>query len=291
MLDGMSSRAYTDFSQFAEMRLNAQQDPQESLKQVAKQFEGIFLNMMLKSMRDASFGDPLFDSDQSEMYQDMFDKQLATDMTTGKGIGLADALVLQMKKYVPGNSNVESNKLDMKTPRTDPFILNRELTYFKNSEEFVTTMLPYAKDAAQKLGVSPNVLVAQAALETGWGNSIGKLANGKTSYNLFNIKASANFDGQKYAKQTVEYDDGVAKIEKASFRAYSNYQESFDDYVNFIQSNPRYQSALNEASDSKRYIEGIHQAGYATDPRYAEKVNRVLESLPVDNESFDDNVV
>ena len=296
MLDGMSSRAYTDFSQFAEMRLNAQQDPQESLKQVAKQFEGIFLNMMLKSMRDASFGDPLFDSDQSEMYQDMFDKQLATDMTTGKGIGLADALVLQMKKYVPGDSKIDSNEpdiktLDMKTPRTDPFILNRELTYFKNSEEFVSTMLPYAEDAAQKLGVSPNVLVAQAALETGWGNSIGKLYNGKTSYNLFNIKAGANFDGQQYAKQTVEYNDGLAKVEKASFRAYNSFQESFDDYVNFIQSNPRYDSALNEASDSKRYIEGIHKAGYATDPKYAEKVNRVLESLPVDNESIDEDVV
>ena len=291
MLEGMSSRAYTDFSQFSEMRLNAQQDPQESLKQVAKQFEGVFLNMMLKSMRDASFGDPLFDSDQSEMYQDMFDKQLATDMTNGRGIGLADALVMQMRKNVPGNNNIESNLSGFSKPVADPFILNRESTHFKNSEEFVSTMLPYAEEAAQKLGVSPQVLIAQAALETGWGNSVGKLNNGKTSYNLFNIKADANFDGQKYAKQTVEYDGGVTKVENASFRAYNNYQESFDDYVNFIQSNPRYHSALNEASDSKRYIEGIHKAGYATDPKYAEKINRVLESLPVDNDYFNEDVV
>lgn len=291
MLEGMSSRAYTDFSQFSEMRLNAQQDPQESLKQVAKQFEGVFLNMMLKSMRDASFGDPLFDSDQSEMYQDMFDKQLSTDMTNGKGIGLADALVLQMKKHVPGNSKFELNDANLKTPQADPFVLNRELTSFKNSDEFVSTMLPYAEEAAQKLGVSPNVLIAQAALETGWGKSVGKLNNGKTSYNLFNIKAGANFDGQKYAKQTVEYDGGVAKVENASFRAYNGYQESFDDYVNFIQSNPRYDSALNEASDSKRYIEGIHKAGYATDPQYAEKVNRVFESLAVDNHYLNEDVV
>lgn len=291
MLDAAASRAYTDFSQFAEMRLKAQQDPQESLQEVAKQFEGIFVNMVLKSMRDASFGDPLFDSNQSEMYQEMFDKQLAQDMTRGKGLGLADALVQQMQKYAPSDSKNIINSTSLTKKVADPFILNRESTYFKNSEQFISTMLPYAASAAEKLGVDPKVLVAQSALETGWGKSVGKLNNGKTSFNLFNIKVGSGHDGNHYTKQTVEYSDGLAKLEKASFRAYDSYQESFDDYVNLIKNNPRYQNALSEASDSKRYIESIQQAGYATDPLYAEKVNRVLDAMPVENDYFDDEVV
>ena len=291
MLESTTAKAYTDFSQFAEMRRKAQQAPQDSLPAVAKQFEGIFVNMVLKSMRDASFGDPLFDSNQSELYQEMFDKQLSQDITKGKGIGLADALVQQMQKFVSGNSknNIESPTLKSKV--TDPFILNRETSNFKNSEQFINTMLPYAESAAEKLGVDPKVLVAQSALETGWGKSVGKLENGKTSHNLFNIKVGGAYNGNQYTKQTVEYSDGLAKVEKASFRAYSSYQESFDDYVNLIKNNPRYQGALNVASDSKQYIEGIQQAGYATDPRYAEKVNRVLDAMPAEHDYFDDEYV
>ncbi len=286
MLDGTATRAYTDFTQFAEMRRDAQQAPNASLEEVAKQFESIFINMLLKSMRDASFGDSLFDSNQSEFYQDMFDKQISLDMSKDKGIGLADSLIQQMRKYVP----VDKDNIPLlKTRVDDPFILNRESTQFKTHDEFVNTLLPYAEEAAQQLGLDPKVLIAQSALETGWGKSIGKLGNGQTSYNLFNIKATANHSSNQYSKKTVEYADGIAKIEKASFRAYNNYQESFEDYVNLIKDSPRYQQALSESSDSKRYLDGIQQAGYATDPRYSEKVNRVLESLSLENDNFDDD--
>lgn len=291
MLDGTTAKAYTDFSQFAEMRLKAQQAPEDSLPAVAKQFEGIFVNMMLKSMREASFGDPLFDSDQSKLYQEMFDKQLSQDMTRGKGIGLADALVIQMQKYVPHNSKAASDVSAIEKPIQDPFVLDRNITDFKNTEQFVTTMLPYAESAAQKLGVDPKILVAQSALETGWGKSVGKLANGKSSYNLFNIKAGDAYNGNKFNKQTVEYSGGLAKVEKASFRAYNNYQESFDDYVNLIKNTPRYQEALNDASDATHYIEGIQRAGYATDPLYAEKVSRVFSAMPVTHEASNDETV
>ena len=291
MLESTASKAYTDFSQFAEMRREAQLTPQDSLPAVAKQFEGIFVNMMLKSMRDASFGDPLFDSDQSELYQDMFDKQLSQDMTKGKGIGLADALVQQMQKSMLGDSKNSNESSSLKSKVDDPFILNRQTTNFNTSEQFINTMLPYAESAAQKIGVDPKVLIAQSALETGWGKSVGQLDNGKTSYNLFNIKVGSGHNGNQYTKQTVEYSDGIAKIEKASFRAYSSYQESFDDYVSLIKNSPRYQDALNVASDSKQYIEGIQQAGYATDPRYAEKVHRVLEAMPTEHNYSDDDFV
>ncbi len=301
MLDAAVNRAYTDFSQFAEMRLDAKQSPNQSLEKVAHQFESIFINMMLKSMRKANFKDPLFDSNQSEMYQEMFDKQIALNMSSGKGIGLADALVKQMQKYMPEKSIPDKSISDKKESIgtvnnlskhvSDPFILNRDSTVFINSEQFVQTLRPYADVAAEKLGVDANVLIAQAALETGWGKAIGKLPNGKSSYNLFNIKAQQGYDGNKYIKQTIEIDHGVAKTETAAFRSYHSYQESFDDYVNFIKNNPRYKEALNENSDSLQYIDSIQRAGYATDPRYADKIKNVMQSFVSEDEMNTDNFV
>jgi len=284
MLDAATaSRAYTDFSQFAEMRARAKENPDASLEEVARQFESIFISMMMKSMRDASFGDPLFNSNQSEMYQEMFDKQIALDMSKGKGLGLADALITQMRINSPNKEQGDSVS-SLQHKRNDPFILNRDNTAFTTKQQFVDTLRPYAEDAAEELGVDANVLIAQAALETGWGKAIGKSTQGKTSYNLFNIKAQAGYDGGKFIKQTVEIYNGIAKTEKATFRSYNNYQESFNDYVDFIKSNPRYSDAVNLSADSQEYIEGIHQAGYATDPHYADKIKNVMQSLSFESE-------
>lgn len=287
MLDASAARAYTDFSQFSQMRLDAKQAPKEALEEVARQFESVFLNMMLKSMRDASYGDPLFDSNQSEMYQEMFDKQISLDMTKGDGIGLAKALVQQMQKYIPAES--KSSDATAATSLTDPFILKREATEFSSKEEFVNTIQPYAEKAAEELGVDASVLVAQAALETGWGKSIGKDSHGRSGFNLFNIKANPSYTGNKYFKQTVEIENGVAKTERAGFRSYSSYAESFTDYVNFIKDNPRYQDAVVNSNDSSEYIDGIHKAGYATDPHYADKVKKVAQILAAEYESLNDN--
>ena len=280
MLDATATKAYTDFSQFSEMRLNAKENPDTALREVARQFESIFINMVMKSMRDASFGDPLFDSNQSEMYQEMFDKQIALDMSKGKGLGLADALVMQMQKQLP---NTEKHSA-ASTTAMDPFILDRDSTEFSNPEQFVNTMQAYAEEAAEKLGVDANVLIAQAALETGWGKAIGKLPNGKSSYNLFNIKADKGYSGNQYVKQTIEVRNGIAKTETAAFRVYDSYEESFNDYVNFIKTNPRYEDALAVSSDPNQYLNSIQQAGYATDPRYAEKIKNVMQSFSSENE-------
>ena len=288
MLEGSATKAYTDFSQFAEMRRNAQQAPNSSLEEVAKQFESLFINMVLKSMRDASFGDPLFDSNQSEFYQDMFDKQIAVDMAKDKGIGLANTLIQQMQKYMPSDKDATTNS---NIKNNDPFILSRDTNKFNSREEFVNTLLPYAQTAAEELGLDPRVLVAQSALETGWGKSIGKLSDGQTSFNLFNIKAGANYNGSQYHKKTVEYLNGVPKLEAAKFRAYNNYAESFNDYVNLIKNSPRYQEALEQSSDSQAYLNGIQQAGYATDPRYADKINRLLQSMPQNSGVHEDEYV
>ena len=301
------NQTYTDFSGFGEMRAQARVDPQSSLKQVAKQFEGIFIQMMLKSMRDASMGDDIFDSDQSKLYRDMFDKQLALDMASNKGIGIADSLVRQLgknmpKKDTPESFSIERNRhneslengkmLPLPAGKMNSVIQGSvaglskfelseikpisDRTQFKSPEEFSQYILPYAEKAAIEIGVSPLVLVSQAALETGWGKAVTRHQDGSSSYNLFNIKADNRWDGKQIVKSTLEYDNGVAKYEKASFRAYDSYADSFDDYVDFLRTNNRYDDALRHDGDDQVFIKDLHKAGYATDPNYANKILDIL---------------
>ena len=298
---------YTDFSGLNEMRAKARVDPQASLKQVAKQFEGIFIQMMLKSMRDASMGDEIFDSDQSKLYRDMFDKQVALDMANSKGIGIADSMVRQLSRNKPEQSEAESLNLELNNHKdnvihgkmlplsmrrlnsVDPSsvsgLSNFELiemkpmtdkVNFNSPEEFTQHILPYAEKAANELGVSPLVLVSQAALETGWGQAVTRRPDGESSFNLFNIKADSRWNGDKVIKSTLEYDNGLAKYEKASFRSYDSYADSFDDYVDFLRTNNRYSDALHNNGDDKLFIKDLHKAGYATDPNYADKILDIL---------------
>ena len=303
----MTTPSYTDFSGLSEMRAQSRVDPQASLKQVAKQFEGIFIQMMLKSMRDASMGDEIFDSDQSQLYRDMFDKQVALDMANSKGIGIADALVRQLGKNLPenkkesagvspqqGNDSLANGKMlplsALRVRAVEPQTLQAtaggeltatnpltDKTDFNSPEEFVNHILPHAVKAAKELGVSPLVLVSQAALETGWGKAVTRHQDGSSSFNLFNIKADSRWDGNKVTKSTLEYDNGIAKHEKASFRSYDSYADSFNDYVDFLRTNTRYGNVLHHKGNDHLFIKDLHKAGYATDPDYADKVLNILK--------------
>ena len=301
---------YTDFSGLNEMRAQARVDPQTSLKQVAKQFEGIFIQMMLKSMRDASMGDAIFDSDQSKLYRDMFDKQVALDMANSKGIGIADSLVRQLGTKTAATNKPETFNIDssLNIHKEQPVngkilplssqryraidqgsvrgLARYELaaikpladkTQFNSPEEFTHHILPYAEKAAKELGVSPLILVSQAALETGWGKAVTQHKDGSSSYNLFNIKADQRWSGDRVVKSTLEYENGLAKHEKASFRAYDSYADSFDDYVDFLRTNSRYDNVLRHQGNDQSYIKDLHKAGYATDPNYADKVLNILK--------------
>lgn len=308
------SQTYTDFSGLNEMRAQARVDPQASLKQVAKQFEGIFIQMMLKSMRDASMGDAIFDSDQSKLYRDMFDKQVALDMASSKGIGIADSLVRQLSKSVPSNGQSEIPSL--KENKLNESLLHGKLlplperrmnaviqtsvtglskhelpelkaisdkTDFKSADEFTQYVLPYAEKAAKELGVSPLVLIAQAALETGWGKAVTRHPDGASSFNLFNIKADKRWDGDSVTKSTLEYADGIAKHEKATFRSYDSYADSFTDYVDFLRTNSRYVDAIDNQGDDTLFIKDLHKAGYATDPDYADKILNIFNRDLIQN--------
>ena len=148
----------------------------------------------------------------------------------------------------------------------------------QSPDSFVKAMYPAAIQAATTLGVDPKVLVAQAALETGWGKHISTHKDGDSSFNLFNIKADNRWDGDQVRKETIEYRQGQPLREVASFRSYDSYQHSFNDYVDFIKTSSRYQNTLQHSASPHDYMQGLQDAGYATDPKYTEKVIRIMNS-------------
>ncbi len=265
---------YNDMSGFSDMRRLARENPDSALRQVAEQFEAIFMQMMLKSMRDASMGNSLFDSDQSQMYQEMFDNQLSLSLSKDNSNGLADILVKQLSGTITEKQLSESNNIK----------LEPEVAQTKQ-QRFIETVRPYAEKAASKLGTNADILIAQAALETGWGQAVQRHQDGRSGFNLFNIKATKNWQGPTVSKFTVEFKDGIARREHANFRAYTSMDESFNDYVNYIKSNPRYEQALKVSDNPLAYINTLANSGYATDPRYASKVldimSREISSEPL----------
>jgi len=250
-----------DFRQFAALRRGAEANDPATLRAVAKQFESLFTKMMLQSMRDASMGDPMFGSDQGDMYQDMADDQLAVQLSEGRGLGLADMLIRQLSGGKPA---VEAGPADAADPATP-----------EQRQKFISGLMPHAEAAARELGVDPRNLIAQAALETGWGRS----QPGGDSHNLFGIKAGANWNGASVQANTEEFDAGVASRDVASFRAYASPRESVEDYVRLIRDNPRYAGAMNTGNDVQAFGNALQRGGYATDPDYVRKLAAVAAEV------------
>ena len=181
----------------------------------------------------------------------------------------------------------DSSPLDAKTEIP---LKNDHILPIQSAGDFVRQLQPYAEQAARELGIEPKVLLAQAALETGWGRSVRKNNDGSNTFNLFNIKADKAWQGKQAQTSTLEFEHGVAKKVKAGFRSYTSFQESFKDYVAFIKSNPRYGDALKQVGNGNRYLQELQQAGYATDPNYANKVMRISNGNTM-NEFMSETVV
>ncbi|WP_409523841.1 flagellar assembly peptidoglycan hydrolase FlgJ [Nitrincola sp. MINF-07-Sa-05] len=326
---------YTDLNQLQSLKTKANSDEKAALKEAAQQFEQLFLSMMLKSMREANaaFGeDNIFNSSETELFQDMLDQQSTLNMAKQGGIGLADVLVRQLSQgmdmrpakdddddstssksdteqmlnrafdstanaaasamlgriYQSSKSDEsaeieaaeapdtqkqvqESGVVTDETNRTSESLPGR----FESPEEFVEALLPLAEAVAGELGVDPKVLLAQAALETGWGRFITQDQQ-RSSYNLFNIKTGSRWEGDQVRVSTLEYNQGIPQREMANFRAYESYEDSFRDYVSFLKNSPRYQIALEHADNPARYLQELQAAGYATDPAYADKIERIF---------------
>ena len=286
---------YSDFTGLQKLKLQARESQATARSEVARQFESLFIAQMLKSMRAASGGSGLLDNDKSLFYRDMYDQQFATEMAKSRGLGLAPVIERQLGGGPEDGSPRGKQVADYRASplwrtgpalvpglsgagRGDRVVAGGQAELGESREEFLRTLWPHAEQAARELGVAPEALLAQAALETGWGRHVMPGPGGQPSYNLFGIKADRSWDGQLTHVSTVEYKDGVAMKARAAFRAYGSYTESFTDYVEFLKANPRYQRALAAASDPETFVEELQRAGYATDPAYAAKLKRILGS-------------
>ena len=285
---------YTDFQGFTALRGEAKGQSPEVIKKVAKQFESLFVQMMLKSMRDTMPEEGLLNSKQQRMYQDMYDKQISLNISSGKGMGLADVIERQLggqptQQLTPKGiadylshpavtRKITAQLSAIDNPYTEQSnLLNENNVVWDEPESFIEDIWPHALKAADELGVDAEVLMAQSALETGWGKHVRQL-NGENSFSLFGIKADQRWQGKTVSVSTLEFKDGAMQREKAQFRAYESTAEAFNDYVDFIQSNPRYQPALEKSYNPAAYARELQQAGYATDPDYARKIDRVRNS-------------
>jgi flagellar protein FlgJ len=273
---------YADFSGLEGLKKNVKADDPKAIRAAAQQFESLFTNMMLKSMRDAKLGQGLGDSQQSDLYQDLYDQQISLKMAQGKGIGLADMLVQQLTRNgaakaaagqagpagaVGGNPAASGVTPVNGAPSTSDRI------------SFVKMLEPYAEKAAGQLGVSSDTLIAQAALETGWGQHVPSAANGGSSLNLYGVKAGGNWNGDAVNALTTEYSGGSASSVSQPFRRYSSVEQGVNDYVTLLQRSARYQKALGTGEDVGAFGSALAGGGYATDPVYVQKLQATVSSV------------
>jgi len=293
-----SARLAIDVQGVGDLRLDAKQNSPEAIKAAARQFEAVFMNMLLKSMRETTSQDGLFDSEQTRMYTSMLDQQLSQSLAS-RGIGLADVMVRQLSRAAtdavdpaaeaqafPLNADrappafalpaapAASSSSDVPQGDSDPLraIARVESYVPAHVGDFVQRMLPHAQSASAATGIPARFMVGQAALETGWGRQAIRGADGADSHNLFGIKAGAGWKGRTVDIVTTEYVNGQPVRQVDTFRAYDSYADAFRDYADLLRGNARYQGVIAQGGDAAGFAQGLQQAGYATDPAYARKL-------------------
>ena len=312
----LSSKLALDVQAVDGLRLQARKTDKAGLEAAAKQFEALFMNMMLKSMREATPQDSMMDNDQSRLYVSMLDQQLAQSMAS-RGVGLADMMVQQLSRgmgtEVPQQAPA-SNTSGIPAPSTagtapaqqDPGVQQSPRVPQQQSQlppqpqqalqsqwspfqprpqtqpgEFQARLMPHAQEASRATGIPAQFMLGQAALETGWGKREIRAADGTPSHNLFGVKAGSNRKGAVVETVTTEYVNGVPQKSVEKFRAYDSYADAFRDYANLLRGNPRYAGVMAQAAqglDADGFANGLQKAGYATDPNYADKLSRIIKT-------------
>ncbi|AGN88171.1 MULTISPECIES: flagellar assembly peptidoglycan hydrolase FlgJ [Enterobacteriaceae] len=286
-----------DAQSLNELKAQTRQDPGANLRPVARQMEGMFVQMMLKSMREALPKDGIFSSDSTRLYTSMYDQQIAQQMTAGKGLGLADMMVKQMAgDQAPVEPADQMQQVPMKFPlETVTSYQNQALTQLVrkampkvpedgdepltgDSKDFLAQLSLPARLASEQSGVPHHLILAQAALESGWGQRQIPRENGEPSFNIFGVKATPGWKGPTTEITTTEYENGEAVKVKAKFRVYSSYLEALSDYVGMLTRNKRY-SAVTTAATAEQGAQALQNAGYATDPNYARKLTSMIQQL------------
>ncbi len=294
-MDTSAATTYTDINGLSTLKQNP--NSPQAIDAVAQQVEALFLQMMLKSMRDASAAeDP--DSSEMGMYQDMFDKQVALSISQHADLGIGKLLKRQLTQRAavsgtsaPGAGTTGAGTTGAGTAgagTTGAAVTGASASgAAQNSsagytpEQFVNRLLPPIRRMAGELNLNPQALLAQAVLETGWGQRMPRHADGSSSNNLFGIKAGEDWRGSRVTADTVEVSHGVASTRRTVFRAYGSIEESIDDFAKLLASSPRYKDALSAGADARVYVASIGKSGYATDPDYANKLTQILNSQPI----------
>lgn len=305
----LPNRAAFDVKSSQDLRSQFAKDPQEGLKAAAQQFETLFLQMVMKSMRDSVPQDGMLNSDQSRFYTGLLDQQLAQNLSTaGQGVGFARLIEQQLGRTIGHaeasvaaaaageTANTAGNNLPLSAsdgrhlqykpvlgslPTSAAYAANAKSAAGASTElpasskDFVNRVWPHAVEASRSTGIPPQFLVAHSALESGWGRSEVRGADGSASHNLFGIKAGRNWTGPTVEATTTEYVDGKPQQVVERFRAYASYEESFRDYASLLRGNSRYGSVIG-AQDGTEFARRLQQAGYATDPMYADKLSRII---------------
>ncbi len=271
---------YADFSGLEGIKKGAKADDPKAIRAAAQQFESLFTDMMLKSMREADPGSGLGDSQETELYQGMYDQQIAVQMSQGKGIGLADMLVQQLTRNTAARAATPAAASAATTPTASASPVGEGAPVSKATQAaFVQQLEPFAQQAATQLGVSADSIIAQAALETGWGQHVPVAAGGAASNNLFGIKAGSGWNGAVVTAPTTEFSQGAPVSLAQPFRAYSSVEQGVNDYVTLLQRSARYQQALGTGSDVSAFANGLARGGYATDPDYVQKLQATAASV------------
>lgn len=321
------------------LRIQAQRDPQAAVRKAAQQFEALFMQMVLKSMREATPKSGLFDSPGQDLYTGMLDQQVATRIA-GSGTGLADVIARQLTRHMQGAppaggqppagepgtgpsaqargraaeterpgaaaqavaryaalvpaeaagaagaarwprrgtaADVTAPATPAVAPAAAPAAAAPAATHAQRS--FITRHWDSAQQASRATGIPAPFILSQAALESGWGRGEIKDASGLPSHNLFGIKATGGWQGRTVEVVTTEYDNGVPRRTTERFRAYNSYSEAFRDWAQLLAGNPRYADVLARSRDAQGFAFGLQRAGYATDPRYGEKLAAVIAGV------------
>ncbi|MBT9486903.1 MAG: flagellar assembly peptidoglycan hydrolase FlgJ [Rubrivivax sp.] len=261
------------------LRLRANTDPKAAVKEAARQFEALFMNELMKSMRATTLDSGLMDSGQGgEMATGMLDQQFAGQLTGMKG-GLSEAIQRQLERQmgmspgpIPATRGANAAPVPLGRAADAPARIPEQ-----GAAGFVQQHTRAAEAAEASSGIPAAFMVAQAAHETGWGRKEIRHADGSPSFNLFGIKAGGNWQGPTAEITTTEYIGGVARKVTAKFRAYGSYAESFADYARLMKTSPRYEQVA-KADTAGEFAQGLQKAGYATDPAYADKLTRVINT-------------
>ena len=291
-LQSLNNAAF-DSRSLNDLKREVATDPKGKAMQVAKQVEGMFVQMMMKSMRQALPQDGMLSNDQTRLFTSMYDQQIAQEIGK-RGLGMADIIVKQMQPAAAPDesagtvpmkldnsfiySSLPATQLEQIVRKAVPRLPVSPAGLPTDSSEFIAQLAQPAKAASQQSGIPHHLILAQAALESGWGQRQILTRDGKPSFNVFGIKASGDWKGATTDIMTTEYEGGEAKKVRASFRVYGSYMEALSDYVKLLSNNPRYAAVAN-ATSAEQGARALQAAGYATDPKYAQKLVGMIQQF------------